>query len=310
MSQILITEFMHHDGIEFLRKRFEVTYDPELHNDPECMHRQVALCRAMILRNRTSVTNVLLDGAPELICLGRLGVGLDNIDLDACKRKKIKIISASGVNHNSVGEYVVMAAMTLLRDAILETDRVLQGHWPRKFVVGQEIAGKTLGLVGLGRTARSAAAKARCLDMKVIAHDPYLAENHDVWTGVQRLELDELLSQSDVVSVHVPLMVGTRNLISERRVGQMKQGAFLINTSRGGIVDESALARALRENRLGGAALDVFETEPLTRNAAKRFAGLKNLLLTPHIAGITRESNRRVGMYIARHVANHLDLVT
>jgi (S)-sulfolactate dehydrogenase len=201
---------------------------------------------------------------------------------------------------------VIAAALMLLRRAWFATDRLVAGAWPRMELIGRELAHKRLGLVGYGAIARLAAEKARALGMKISAYDPFLPEDHPGWRNTARRELAQLLGESDVVSLHVPLNQETRRIIDAAALALMKPGAVLINAARGGVVDEQALVAALREGRLGGAALDVFEDEPLDASSGARFADTPNLILTPHIAGVTEESNQRVSAVIAAAVVNAL----
>ncbi|RME64237.1 MAG: 3-phosphoglycerate dehydrogenase, partial [Alphaproteobacteria bacterium] len=261
----------------------------------------------LLVRNRTQVRGALLDAAPRLKVVGRLGVGLDNIDMDACKARGIRVCPATGANDVSVAEYVVTAALVLLRGAWGASASVAAGAWPRMALVGREIAGKCLGLVGYGAIARETAQRAAALGMTVVASDPYLAADDARWGGTRRLALADLLKDADVVSLHVPLTGETRHLIDATAIAGMKKGAILINAARGGVVDEEALASALKTGQLGGAALDVFETEPLTAQAGAKFAGLDNILLTPHIAGVTVESNVRVSQVTADNVLKALN---
>lgn len=202
-----------------------------------------------------------------------------------------------------MAEYVIAAIMLSLRRVYFSTGQVSTGSWPRtELAQGLEVAGKTLGLIGFGSIGRLTAQLARGLGMQVIAHDPCIAADDPTWheTGVACRELDALLAESDVVSLHVPLLESTRNLIDAARLARMKRGAILINTARGEVLDEVALAAALRTGHLGGAVLDVFHEEPLP--AANAFDGAPNLVLTPHIAGLTVESNARVSHLIAERL--------
>jgi (S)-sulfolactate dehydrogenase len=256
------------------------------------------------VRNRTQVDAELLGLAPELLVVGRLGVGLDNIDVAACRVRGVEVIPATGANALAVAEYVIGAVMMLLRGAFMATPAVAAGSWPRAALgQGRETAGKTLGIVGFGGIGRLVAGLARGLGMQVIAYDPLLPDGAGVWaeTGVAPRELDALLAEADAVTLHVPLVPETRHLLGAARLGAMRPGAVLVNTARGGVVDEPALAAALRAGRLGGAALDVFEQEPLA--AGSVLAGVPNLVLTPHVAGVTVESNRRVSTLIAEQVS-------
>ncbi len=239
--------------------------------------------------------------------VGRLGVGLDNIDVDRCAARGITVIAATGANALAVAEYVITAALLLLRGAYLSSAEVAAGGWPRSALGnGREAHGKTLGLVGFGSIGRLTAGLARAIGLRVIACDPLLdgADPAFRTAGAEAVSLDELVARADVVSLHVPLSASTRHLFDAARIAAMRPGAVLINTSRGAIVDEAALAAALTSGRLGGAALDVFEVEP--PGAGNVLATCPNLLLTPHIAGVTVESNERVSFLIADKVTEAL----
>lgn len=307
MTDILISEFMEPDAVDRLRAAHSVHIDEELWHRRGELEARVSEARALIVRNRTQVDGALVAMARKLRVIGRLGVGLDNIDLEACRERGITVCPAVGANANSVAEYVIAAALMLLRWAAFSgTAPVLRGEWPRQEAgAGREAADKTLGAIGFGSIGRAVAAKARALDMRVLAFDPQLAADDPSWSGA-RAGLPELLAGSDIVTLHCPLTPQTRGLIGPSEIDAMKPGTILINTARGGIVDEAALAAALRSGRLGGAALDVFETEPITDRTATLFAGLPNILLTPHIAGVTRESNVRVSAVTADNVLKAL----
>lgn len=308
--QVVISEFMDEAAIAADLSGFEILYDPGLVDRPEALRAALAGADALIVRNRTQVRGDLLAAAPGLRAVGRLGVGLDNIDLEACQARGIAVYPATGANDTAVAEYVITAAMLLLRGAYGASRAVAEGAWPRNALMGREVAGKRLGLVGFGAIARETARRAAALGMSLSAHDPYLAPGDAAWRPdygpVESLPLDALLAGSDVVSLHVPLTPETRGLIGADRIARMRPGAILINAARGGIVDEAALAQALRAGRLGGAALDVFEREPLDAAAGAVFRDVPNLILTPHIAGVTQESNTRVSALIARAVRRHL----
>ena len=310
MKRIVISEFMDAPAVEALRARFEVDYRPQLVDDPAALAAALAGARGWIVRNRTQVHGPLLAAATSLAVVGRLGVGLDNIDLPACEARGIRVIPATGANAEAVAEYVVAVSLVLLRGAYHASAEVASGRWPRAALSeGREAGGKAMGIVGFGSIGRATAAKAAALGMRALGHDPQVPAGHPAWreARAQPLDLDALLAESDVVSLHVPLVPATRGLLGAARIARMKPGAVLVNTARGGIVDEAAVAAALREGRLGGAALDVFETEPLA--AGSPLARAPRLILTPHIAGVTRESNERVSSLIASRVAEALDAV-
>jgi (S)-sulfolactate dehydrogenase len=306
MSDIVISEFMDQSTIDTIFSGRDVLYDPKLVDQTERLHAALANCRALLVRNRTQVRGALLDAAPQLKVVGRLGVGLDNIDVDACNSRNIAVRPASGANDLSVAEYVITAALMLRRRAWLATERVAAGEWPRMDLIGKELAGAQLGLIGFGAIARLTALKAAALGMRVAAFDPLLPKGDAAFVGVSRMSFDEILSSSQVVSLHTPLTPQTRRMIDAAALARMQSGAVLINAARGGVVDEAALAAALSSGHLGGAALDVFETEPLTMAAATTFRGVPNLILTPHIAGVTEESNVRVSAVTARAVVEVL----
>lgn len=306
MAAIVITEFMDEAAVSRLVKAYDTLYDPKLVDDPAALHDHLTSARALIVRNRTQVGETLLSMGPKLKLIGRLGVGLDNIDVVACKARSIAVIPATGANDLSVAEYVITSALLLLRGAFMRAAEVASGGWPRQSMMGRELAGKTIGLVGYGSIAREVAWRAHMMGMQIVAYDPYLMADHPGWQIARNVSLDGVLEFSDVISLHTPLTDATRNMIDAAALARMKPDAILINAARGGIVDEAALAEALKAGRLGGAALDVFETEPLTAEAGEKFKDLANLVLTPHIAGVTGESNERVSHLIADKVLEAL----
>lgn len=308
MAHIVISEFMDQESVNETEKEYDLHYNPNLVDNPDDLKALLEDAHALVVRNRTQVNQELLDTAPNLKVIGRLGVGLDNIDMKACEKRGVAVCPATGANDAAVAEWVICNVMLLLRGAFLSTPQMLAGKWPRQKLMGSETAGKILGLVGFGRIARETAKLAQAVGMDIIAFDPYVSASDPSWHDTKRIEhLSELLQQADVVSLHVPLSEGTRHLIDAEAIAQMKTGAILINAARGGTVDEKALVEALKSNHLGGAALDVFETEPLTESAATLFAGIPNLVLTPHIAGITVESNQRVSQVTMENVCRVLE---
>lgn len=306
MADIVISEFMDEASVKWLQARFDVAYDPSLVDDRNRLTAAGPGTRGLIVRNRTQVDQAVLAAFPDLRAVGRLGVGLDNIDVEACRSRDIAVLPATGGNTVSVAEYVLAAVLMLRRGAYHATDAVLAGDWPRQRLIGGEIAGATLGLVGFGAIARATAERARAFGMAIAAHDPFLPPDDPAWSGVTRHDtLDALLAASDAVSLHVPLTPETRALMDRSRLARMRPSAILVNTARGGIIDEAALAEALRAGRLGGAALDVFDSEPLP--AGSPLADAPNLIATPHIAGVTNESNERISRMTAENVARVLE---
>ncbi len=301
-AKILITEFMDEAAVDDLRRDFEVYFDPALVDKPEELLTRITDADGLVVRNRTPVRGALLEQARRLRVVGRLGVGLDNIDVAECEQRGITVCPATGANNTAVAEYVIATAMFLLRGCYRANAAVIAGAWPRQPCIGRELQGKTLGLVGFGGIARQTADRARALGMTVVAHDPFVSGGDAAWDGVQKLELGPVFASADVVSLHVPLNDATRGLVDAALLADMKPEAVLINTARGGIVDEQAVIDALVAGRLGGAALDVYASEPLTAAAGRRFRNVPNLVLTPHIAGVTEESNVRVSAVTANNI--------
>ena len=305
--RIVITEFMDAAAVDLLSAHHATHYDPTLVDRRDELKSRLVDADALIVRNRTQVNAELLGAAPRLSVVGRLGVGLDNIDVVTCAQRGVNVIPATGANALAVAEYVIAAAMLLLRGAYFATPDVAAGRWPRNALSnGRELSGKTLGIVGFGGIGRLTARLARALGMEVAAFDAQLPAGDAAWEdeAVQPRTLDALLTRADVLTLHVPLLPATRHLVDASRIAAMKRGAILINTSRGGVVDEAAVATALTSGHLGGAALDVFEHEPLPEGSP--LAGCPNLLLTPHIAGVTAESNERVSSMIAERIITAL----
>ncbi len=307
MTDVLITEFMDQAAVDTLSARFKTHYDPDLVDDMDKSADLLGRCRALIVRNRTQVRGPVLDKAKHLECVGRLGVGLDNIDGRACDARAIAVYPATGANDQSVAEYVIAMVMTLLRGAYHATGSVVAGEWPRQRLMGREVAGRTLGLIGFGATAREVAQRASALGMQVIASDPFLDTRDAAWSSARSVSLEELLARSDAVSLHVPLTGETRDMIGYLELASMKKGSVLINAARGGLIDEAALAESLRAGHLAGAALDTFATEPVTAKTGAVFDDIPNLVLTPHIAGVTTDSNIRDSAMIAQRVIEHLE---
>lgn len=306
-SRIVITEFMDEGAVAQLAAVHDVLYDPLLVDDMPRLITEAQGADVLIVRNRTQVRHALLGALGRCKVVGRLGVGLDNIDVSGCAAKGIDVIPATGANALSVAEYVIASAMLLLRGVYASTPAVAAGQWPRNALSnGRETAGQTLGIIGFGSIGQTTARLAQALGMKVMAFDAMLPSDAPVFaqTGVYCATLNALISSADVITLHVPLVDTTRGLFNAARIAAMKQGAILINTSRGHIVDLAAVAAALRSGQLGGAAIDVFDVEPLPADAA--LLNCPNLLLSPHVSGLSVESNERVSFMIADKILEHL----
>lgn len=310
MADIVITESIDEDALKGVLAGFHVHYDPKLFQRHDDLCKAVADIPALIVRNNTQVNAEVIKSAKKLKVIGRLGVGLDNIDMEACKARGIAVYPATGANTQSVVEYVLGSIFVLLRRAFFATPDVLFGEFPRAKWQGREVTGKRLGIVGFGAIGRALAAPAAALGMEAVGYDPLLKPNDPAWSQpwgkITTLDLDTLLATSDAISLHVPLTEQTKNLIDRAALAKMKPGAILVNAARGGVANEQAVAEALRSGQLGGAALDVFVEEPLSKEKAQVFADCPNLILTPHVGAGTAEANRRVSFMVAEKVRDHL----
>jgi (S)-sulfolactate dehydrogenase len=304
MADVLIPEFMDKNAADGLKADYDVHWDPQLWNRREELISKISDARAIIVRNATQVDAELIAAAPNLKIVARLGVGLDNIDLETCKSRNIEVCPAIGANAASVAEYVIATSLILLRgQALRSTAQVVAGGWDRqKFSNGVELAGCTLGIIGFGSIGQVVGAKAEAMGMNVEAYDAMIPESAPLWSRFTRRNLEDLIEGSDVISLHCPLVLETRGLIGSAQFERMKPGAILINSARGGIVDEAACAAALKSGYLGGAALDTLENEPIDAATGALFAGLENLILTPHIAGVTQNANKRISDIAATNV--------
>ena len=306
MPDIVITEFMDEGPVEELKAKYDVHWDNTLCDKPDEIKKLLPEARALIVRNRTKINDDILSAGPGLKVIGRLGVGLDNIDLDACERHGVPVCPATGSNNVSVAEYAICTSLMLLRGCFFAKDEILAGKWPRNDYVGKEARGRTLGLLGFGMIGQAAARMARGFEMKTIAHDPFVPADAEGWKLAQSVSFDELVSRSDILSVHVPLLPETRGIINADVMAKMKKGSYLVNTARGGVIDEDDLIAALKSRQIGGAALDVFADEPLSAEAASKFAGVPNLILTPHISGVTDESSKAISAITVANVLREL----
>lgn len=304
--KVLVTELIWPEGIKELESFGEVIYDPQLGQKPEELREQAASVDALIVRNQTQVDAALIEAASSLKAVGRLGVGLDNIDLEATRARDIPVVFARNANAVSVAEYVMAAMLECSRNLSAANRDVKGGNWDRKRFTGSELYGKTFGLVGMGEIARRVARRADAFGMRVVGHDPFVApyDYPVVEMGVELVDMEELLRAADFISLHVPLNKGTRDLFSFSTFEKMKSDAWVINTSRGGVVNEKDLARALDEDLIGGAVLDVLEEEP----PASEHPLLQhdNVILTPHVAGLTEEAQVNTSVLVAREVVKVL----
>ena len=260
--------------------------------------------QALIVRSATKVNRALLERAPHLQVVGRAGVGVDNIDLEAATERGIAVLNAPAGNTVSAAELTMALLLAVVRRIPQADSSVRVGEWKRRRFGGTELRGKTLGLVGAGRIGGEVARRARTFGMRTIAYDPYLTEERAKDLGLERVSFEEVLARSEILTLHVPLTESTKGMMGAEQIAALREGAFLVNVARGGVVDEAALAAALVEGRLAGAAIDVFEQEPLPADSPLREA--PNLVLTPHLGASTAEAQELVAVEIARAVSDLL----
>src|SRR5271155_192146 len=269
----------------------------------DTLHAEIADADALIVRSATKVTAELLDKAPRLRAVGRAGVGVDNIDLDAATTRGVLVMSTPGGNAISVAEHTFALLLALARQVPRLDKAMHEGKWEKSSAAGTEVRGKTLGLIGLGRIGSEVAIRADAFDMRVLGYDPYISEAAAREVQVELVPLDKLLAESDFISLHTALSAATQNLINAETLAKMKKGARIVNAARGELIDEAALADALKSGHLAGAALDVFVHEPPKDSP---LLGMASVIATPHVAGSTAEAQEEVGTQVAVQVKDYL----
>jgi len=298
LAKILVADPLAEDGIERLRRAGDVTVVNKLAEDE--LIRRIPEFDALVVRSETRVTAAVIEAGRKLRVVGRAGVGVDNIDVTAATRKGILVVNAPRGNIIAAAEHTMALLFALARWVPQADASVKRGEWTRSKFIGTEIRGKTLGVVGLGNVGSEVAKRAHGLEMDVIAYDPVVSVERAELFNVELVTLEELLKRADFITVHVPLVDSNRNLIGERELSRMKPSARLINTARGGIVDEAALHSALASGRITASAADVFVTEPPGENP---LLGLPNFIATPHIGASTTEAQVSVAFDVAEEVA-------
>ncbi|GAB4240300.1 MAG: phosphoglycerate dehydrogenase [Acidobacteriota bacterium] len=301
--KVLISDAMSEEGVQHLQQQpgLEVVYKPGIAGDD--LKRELADAAALIVRSKTKVTSEVIEAAPQLRVIGRAGAGVDNIDLETATRRGIVVMNTPGGNSISAAEHAFALMMAIARKIPFAHMSMVAGEWNKAKFTGVELNGKTLGILGLGKIGSIVARRGLGFNMKVLAYDPYVSEAYAQDLGVELCPLEVVLERADFLSLHLPLNDQTRALINAPNLARMKPGAYLINTARGGLIDEPALIAALRSGHLAGAALDVFPEEP---KVSEELRSLPNVVLTPHIAASTREAQAKVGYDIAVQVADYL----
>ena len=299
MIKILITEFMNQSAIDLLNKKFDIIYDNKLWNKEELLKKNIQEVDCIVVRNKTQLNSSVLLKAKKLKFIGRLGVGLDNIDTNFSELKNIKVQIATGMNADSVAEYVINCSLSLLRKLPNLNTKTLKGEWPRTTISSNELQGKTLGIIGFGLIGRKVANLATAFGVNILAYDPYLNQNDFEKNIIKLTTLEKIFSMADIISIHLPLSENTLNLINQNSFLKMKNKPLIINSSRGGIINEEDLLDAYFKKHISGFAIDVYQNEPVEKNFLNKIKPDMNCILTPHIAGITEESNERVSKFIA-----------
>lgn len=303
MPRVFISDKLFSGGIDMLKQAgFEVDQRTGLKGD--ALKEALAAADGMIVRSETKVTAELLETPGRLRAIVRAGVGVDTIDVAAATRKGILVMNTPGGNTFSTAEHTITLMMSLARHIPAADASLHSGKWERGKFMGTQLAGKTLGVIGLGRIGREVAKRAAALDMKILGFDPVLSPDKANQLGIEIAELDQLLQRADVLTVHTPLTPQTTNLVGAREIALMKKGSRIINCARGGIINEEALADALSSGQLAGAALDVFTQEPLP--AEHPLLKLPNLLMTPHLGASTVEAQESVALEAAQLLIDFL----
>jgi len=302
MNDILVTEEIVGSDMDALKAAFAVTYEPELWKSPDKLRKVIGDYRALMVRNQTPVNAELIAAGRKLEVIGRAGVGLDNVDAKAATEAGIAVVYAPEQNSISVAELGLGMMLSMARMIPAADQSTKAGKWERKKFTGTELFGKTLGIVGLGRIGFLTAMRAKAFGMSIIAHDSFVNPDSLLVseTGAELVSFGDLLSRSDFVSCHLPETPQTLNIFNGDAFSKMKATAYFINTSRGKVVDETALLKALKEKTIAGAALDVRAKEPPVAGELEK---LENVLLVPHIAAFTQEGQERVVRCVCSDVA-------
>lgn len=303
MYKIFIADKLAPEGVALLREQTdaEIDFAPGL-STPEIVQR-MRTCDAVIVRSAVSIRGEILAAADKVRVIGRAGIGVDNIDVEGATERGIVVLNTPDANATTTAELAVAHLFSISRHLPQADRSVRAGEWERNKYVGTEIAGKTVGIVGFGTIGRIVADRCRGLKMRVLAHDPYITDERLIEHGVEPRTLEQLLAESDYVTLHCPVTETTRNLFNAERFGLMKRGSYLINCARGTLVDEAALVAALDSGRLAGAALDVYVNEP---PAGSPVIGHERIVLTPHLGASTHEAQAAVGIEIARQIMTFL----
>ncbi|MBM3246111.1 MAG: phosphoglycerate dehydrogenase [Candidatus Omnitrophica bacterium] len=302
--KILVSDALSEEGLKILKEAKEFQVDTKTDLKPDALKEAIKDYDALIVRSATKVTKDVIAAAAKLKVIGRAGVGLDNVDLEAATQKGIIVMNTPGGNTISTAEHTMSMILALSRNIPQAAASTRKGEWKRSKFMGVEVYGKVLGIVGLGRIGKELAKRAMSFGMRVAAYDPFLSREVAEGLGIEVLELKELFARADYISVHTPLTEETKHLISTKAFGLMKNGVRVINCARGGIIDEAALASAIKEGKVAGAALDVFEQEPVSPE--NELLRLDNVITTPHLGASTEEAQVNVAIEVSEIVRDAL----
>ena len=304
MIRVLVSDPLSDEGIAILKKEGEFQVDIKTELKPEQLKEIIKDYDALIVRSATKVTKDIIEAARTLRVIGRAGVGLDNVDLEAATKKGIIVMNTPAGNTISTAEHTMSMILALSRNIPQANVSMKKGEWKRSKFMGVELYGKTLGIIGLGRIGTEVARRAFSFGMKVLAFDPFLNRQVAESLGIEVAELKDILRQSDYITVHTPLTEETKHSISSEEFATMKKGVRIINCARGGIIDEAALVKAVKEGTVAGAAMDVFEKEPL--QADSELLQCDTVILTPHLGASTEEAQVNVAIEVAEIVRDAL----
>jgi len=299
--KVLVSDSFSPEGLEQLKEHAEVDYRPEI--TPGELINQIKLFDGLVVRSRTKVTAGVIEAGGKLKVIGRAGVGVDNIDIEKATEKGIIVVNAPHGNTISAAEHAIALLTSLARNIPQASSSVKRGEWKRSDYTGVELNQKVLGVIGVGRIGSEVARRARALGMKIIAYDPYITRDHAEKLGIKTAAFEDLLKQSDFITLHLPLNPSTYHLIGEKELAILKPGVRIVNCARGGLIDEDALCAALQDGRVEGAALDVFEQEP---PGSCKLLELANVIVTPHLGALTREAQANVALQVSEQVIRAL----
>jgi len=304
MIKVLVSDALSEEGLKVFRESKELTVDVKTDLKPDALKEMIKDYDALVVRSATKVTNEIIQAAKKLKVIGRAGVGLDNVDLEAATQKGIIVMNTPAGNTISTAEHTFSMILSLSRNIPQANASTKKGEWKRSKFMGVEVYGKTLGIVGFGRIGSEVAKRALSFGMKILAYDPFLSAEVAESIGVEIAELKKVLQEADYITVHTPLTDETRHMISDKEFALMKKGVRIINCARGGIIDEAALVKAIKELKVAGAAMDVFENEPLS--AENELLKLDNVIITPHLGASTEEAQVNVAVEVAEIVRDAL----